>query len=67
MAVHVDDFIEDQARKDGSYAIAYALLQIARGQKDTAIAIKNLDLRFIGERLDEGTAAIASAIDRHDG
>lgn len=59
MAQHIDDFIEDQARKDAGHAVAYAVLQLARAQKDAAIAIKNLDLINIA---DEGASTIAAAI-----
>lgn len=66
MAEHIDDWIETKARTDGSYAIAYALLQIARAQKDTAIAIRNLDLAHIAERVEIGASAIAGAIESRE-
>ncbi|WP_347092622.1 hypothetical protein [Sphingomonas parapaucimobilis] len=66
MAEHIDDFIETKARTDASYAIAYALLQVARAQRDTAIAVKNLDLAHIAERIEIGAGAIAGAIESRE-
>lgn len=60
--MHLDDHIEEKARNDSGYAIAYALLQVAKAQRDTGIAIKNLDLAFIGERLEVAAGAIADGI-----
>ena len=63
---HIEDEIEEKARKDGSYAIAYAILQLARAQKDTATAIRNVDIAHLAERLDCGTEAIAAALREAD-
>jgi len=60
--MHIDDEIKERALKDGSYAVAYALLQLARAQRETAQAIKGLDIPFVGERIDGAGAAIADAI-----
>ncbi len=60
--MHVDDEIAEKAKSDSNFAIAHAILQLAKAQNDTAIAVKNLDLSFIGERIDEGLGAIAAAI-----
>jgi hypothetical protein len=38
----LEDHIEHRARTDGSYAIAFALLELARAQKDTAQALERL-------------------------
>lgn len=62
MAVHIDDFIEDQARTNPQYAIAYAVLQLAAKQQETALAVKNLDLAMIAERIDVGLEAVADAL-----
>lgn len=41
--VHIEDVFEQKARAgDGSFAIAYALLQLAQAQDRTATQIKNL-------------------------
>jgi len=42
--IHIHDLIEDLAREDGSYAIAYALLQLAEQAKRAARAIDRLGL-----------------------
>lgn len=62
MTQHIDDFIEDKARTDATYAVAYAVLQLARTQSITATAIKNLDIAHIAERIDEGSGLIAGSI-----
>lgn len=60
--MHIDDTIEEKAKSDSSYAIAYALLQVARAQKETAVAIRNLDIAHMAEMIDTAGAAISSAI-----
>lgn len=60
--MHIDDEIEEKAKKDGSYAIAYAILQLARAQSNTAIAVKNFDIAFLAERTECGLEAVASAL-----
>ncbi len=60
--MHIDDQIAEKAAKDGGYAVAYALLQLAQAQKDVAQAIKDLDIPFIGERIDGAGGAIADAL-----
>jgi hypothetical protein len=62
MSEHIDDFIEGKARKDGAYAIAYALLQLANAQKETARAVRSLDVPMVAERIDCGAGAIADAL-----
>lgn len=40
---HIQDFCEDKARNgDGAFAIAYALLELAEAQKNTATQLKFL-------------------------
>lgn len=39
---HLHDVIEEKARTDGSFAIAYALLRVANAQADTATHLKYL-------------------------
>jgi len=42
---HIEDLFEDKARKgDGSFAIAFALMQIARHQKSLAYQVQSLGL-----------------------
>jgi uncharacterized protein with PhoU and TrkA domain len=60
--MHIDDQIEEKALKDGSYAIAYALLQVARSQKEVAVALRNLDVAFVGERIEAAAGSIADAV-----
>lgn len=44
---HIKDFCEDKARTgDGAYAVAYALLELVRAQKGTAIALDRLGLNY---------------------
>lgn len=70
---HLHDVIEEKARTDGIFAIAYALLRLANAQSDTATHLKYLGNgnastpmgaieafgAHIGEKLDALTAAIA--------
>lgn len=43
MAKHIQDVFEDKARAgDGAYAVAFALLELARAQDRTATQLKNL-------------------------
>jgi hypothetical protein len=70
--VHLHDFIEEKARSDGSYAVAYALLQVAAAQEKAATHLKYLGNGdaattmgaiesfglHIGEKLDALTQAI---------
>jgi hypothetical protein len=45
LAQHIQDFCEDKARHgDGSFAVAFALLELSRAQERTATALKNLGL-----------------------
>ncbi len=40
---HIQDLCEDKARKgDGAYAVAFALLELARAQERTAGALRDL-------------------------
>lgn len=42
---HIEDLFEDRARKgDGSFAIAFALMQTAREQKNIAYQLERLGL-----------------------
>lgn len=46
---HFQDMCEDKARKgDGTFAVAYALLELARAQERTATMIKHLGLADAG-------------------
>lgn len=60
--MHIDDEIAEKAKKDGVYAIAYAILELARAQSKTATNIKNVDVALIAERIEMGLGAVASAI-----
>jgi hypothetical protein len=40
--MHIDDLIEDKARTDGEFAIAYALLRLAAAQQNAATHLKYL-------------------------
>lgn len=60
--MHINDKIENKAENDGLFAIAYAILQLAEAQRESARAIRGLDVAFIAERIDDGLGAIASAI-----
>ncbi|AHE55690.1 hypothetical protein [Sphingomonas sanxanigenens] len=45
MSDHIEDVCEERARKgDGSFAIAFAILQLARAQERTATALTRLGL-----------------------
>lgn len=45
MAKHIQDVFEDKARAgDGAYAVAFALLELARAQERTATQLKHLGL-----------------------
>jgi len=59
--MHLDDVIEDKAKSDGTFAIAYALLQISKSQDKLNMVLSD-KLAFIGERLDEGLSGVASSI-----
>lgn len=49
MAQHIMDFFEDKARKgEGQFAIAYAILEMARAQNDSAKAIDRLGFNNAG-------------------
>lgn len=72
-SVHLHDLIEDKARTDAGYAIAYALLKSAEAQDRLAVWVKYLGngdaatqmgaieafSAHIGEKLDGLTDAIA--------
>lgn len=72
---HIDDIIEEKARTDSGYAIAYALLRIAEAQKNVATHIKYLGNGnamgpmgaieafglHIGEKIDNLASAIIEA------
>lgn len=40
--LHIEDLIEEKARVDGGYAIAFALLKLARAQENLAVHVKYL-------------------------
>jgi hypothetical protein len=42
--LHLHDLIEEKARQDGGYAVAYALLRLADAQDRTALWLKHLGL-----------------------
>lgn len=45
MAQHISDFCEDKAREgDGSFAIAFALLEVAAQQKAVARSLERLGM-----------------------
>lgn len=71
---HIEDLFEDRARKgDGSFAVAYALMQLAAAQKSTAYQLERLGLggaaspfgaiEHLAMTLDAGMGLIASALD----
>jgi hypothetical protein len=76
--LHLHDAIEEKARTDGSFAIAYALLKLAKAQEDAAIHLKYLGNgdaattmgaieafgMHIGEKLDSLTGAIGLLSER---
>lgn len=77
MAQHIQDLIEDKARKgDGAYAVAYALLELARAQDRTATQLKNLGLADASTpygamealimQMKETGETIASALEKDD-
>ena len=70
--IHIHDLIENKARTDAGFAIAYALLKLADEQKSIATHLRyfvsgtnhvkgefELSTMFIGEKLDALTAAIS--------
>jgi hypothetical protein len=71
----IDDVIEEKARTDSGYAIAYALLKVAEAQKTVATHIKYLGVGdaattmgaieflsvHIGEKIDNLASAIIEA------
>lgn len=77
MAKHIQDLFEDKARKgDGAYAVAYALLELARAQERTATQLKNLGLADASTpygamealimQMKETGETIANALERDD-
>jgi hypothetical protein len=73
MTQHIQDFCEDRARKgEGAFAVAFALLELARAQDRTATALKNLGngdaatpmgaIEALGAVLKDGAEQIADAI-----
>jgi len=73
MAQHIMDLFEDKARAgDGQYAIAYALMESSRVQKDIAYQLSRLGLadaatpmgamEALGVSLEKGLDGVASAI-----
>lgn len=40
--IPISELIEDKARTDAGYAIAFALMKLARAQEDVAVGIKYL-------------------------
>ena len=79
MAEHIQDFCEDKARAgDGTFAVAFALLELARAQDRTATAIKNLGLAdastpygaieaLIMQMRETGGTLAAALLERSDG
>ena len=39
---HIEDFIEERARAESGYAIAYALMKLAAAQRDLSVNVKYL-------------------------
>lgn len=73
MAQNIEDLCEDKARAgEGQFAIAFALLQIAREQRSVAYALKQLGLgdaaspmgalEYLSVTLKDGLEATAEAI-----
>lgn len=71
--MHIEDLFEEKARKgDGSFAIAYALMQIAEQQKSIAYQIGRLGLgdaasphgalELLGMTVSESAQTIADAL-----
>lgn len=44
MKLHIDDVIEERARTDGSYAIAYALLKLTEAQTRAARSLERMGM-----------------------
>jgi hypothetical protein len=76
MPQHIEDLFEDKARKgDGAFAIAFALMRLAKQQERTANALNRLGLadaatpmgaiEALGVMIKEGADRIASAIEEH--
>lgn len=70
----IDAVIEEKARSDGQYAIAYALLKLTAAQNEIALALDMLGTNragrannamgtteFIGKQLEEIATAISSS------
>ncbi|AHE55880.1 hypothetical protein [Sphingomonas sanxanigenens] len=56
---HIENVCEDRARKgDGSFAIAFAILQLARAQERTATALNRLGFNGAIEKMG-GLEAVA--------
>lgn len=71
MAQHIQDFCEDKARKgDGNFAVAFALLEIARQQEQVAKKLGQLGfdgpsghmgaLEYLGVKVDKIANALES-------
>lgn len=64
----LDELIEEKARKDGSYAIAYALLKVGKANADmlAALASNHHELGVYVSRLGDalpGTADLCTSLD----
>ena len=69
--MRIEDLIEDRARSDGAYAIAYALLEQAEALKACASALRDIGignaatpmggLELLAMEVRDGLAAIAAA------
>lgn len=74
MAQHIQDFCEDKAREgNGSFAIAYAILELARASSATARALERLGtagadtnmgaIELLSNELRDGAQLLADAIE----
>ena len=73
---HLHDVIEDKARTDPGYAIAYGLLKLAKAQEDTAVHLKYLGngnaatpmgaIEAFGVHIGEKMDILADALRRDD-
>jgi hypothetical protein len=70
---HIQDYFEDKARTgDPSFAIAYALMELAEAQRDTAKALDRMGLNYGSsagppgalEKLAMETGSLVGAMDR---
>jgi hypothetical protein len=72
LAQHIQDFCEGKARAgDGAFGIAFALLELARAQKATAVALDRLGtadaatsmgaIEMLSLEIKNGAEAIAAA------